>query len=320
MTERQVLRIPYVSKDLTVGQSPWVRLEQIMPPAISQFASLRDVYLLWMAASTGTSARTLRATGCPVEFVGSEIHVYLGFYAWPSDPALPFDFASALPTSSIGERQAVRKQRQMSLLINNANRCELEYYLEEVDIEWETPCYDRYGAEIEHPEVTIHSTWIDFSTEIFAVIRVTGMAIGETAVCEMVLDRPMTEEAISEAEQDEIKRKNLEADILAPVPKSRLNGYKVENLENTITVTWQDLDGSTRTDQLRLEIPLCVQEVLKFCPDMFKTILILCLKTSTLQVYYNACKWDHVIAAIEGANPQRWCTRIDKGIEGPWRG
>jgi len=75
---------------------PWVRLEQITPAQTRKFASIADVYRAWTLAVAGMSPSKRRTQGCPVEFFENVVRFFLGFYAWPSDPSLPYTLTATM--------------------------------------------------------------------------------------------------------------------------------------------------------------------------------------------------------------------------------
>lgn len=292
-------------------REPFVALEQIVPAETEQFAGMADVYRLWMAAATGTSARTLRPDGCPIEFSGENIIVRLGFYAWPSDPDLPFELSPAI--GELSEHRLVEIPREFSVFVDNRNQIDLPYFMREVSVQWESPTFNRNGGSIPAPAIADNGTRLNFSTDVFGAARISGTAVGYYVEAVMTLSRPLTEEEVTMEEQLEQQLFNedgIEYFIAAPVPASRLNGYKISNLENTITAAWQNLEGGTETRQLPLEIPQCVQDALALCPGMYQYVLRWCDEVATLQVYYNACKYDEVIGAWEGDDRTRYCSQM----------
>ncbi len=291
----------------------WVRLEQVKPIKLAYYANAQDIYKMWNAAVTGRSAQTIRPPGCPVGFAGDNIYVWLGFYAWPSSPDLLYTLSPSVGT--IGPEQRIRKAREFSLFSDNASRLDLPYYLEDASWYWETPCFNRYGERIGSPAIISHGNWLEFSGEVFGCLRIKGMAIGGYYVSEMILNKPLTTEELT-VEQSKVlqqeQQEEYESDgILVYVPPqiTRLNGYKIENLENTIMASWMELDGSTDTDQLRLEIPPCVEDALAFCPDMNEIIVLLCREVSTRNVYYSTCTGE-LIVIWDGIDPMKYCVDI----------
>lgn len=301
-------------------REPSVTLEQIVPPETAQFASMADVYRLWLAAATGTSARTLRPDGCPIEFSGQNVIVRLGFYAWPSDPDLPFTLAPAL--GELSALRLVEMPREFSLFVNNASEVNLPYYMRGVTVAWESPTFDRDGNRIAAPAIAEDGNRLRFSAEVFGAARVTGLAIGYYVESIMTLSRELTEEEVPAeeiAEQQHFSEDGVEYFITSPVPTKRLNGYKVENLQNTITATWQDLAGKTVAEQLRLQIPQCVEDALALCPGMYEYVLRWCDEVKKLLVYYNACKGTIIGQWLDDENPIKYCsqsTMLDD--PGPW--
>lgn len=305
--------------DTASQPEPFVALEQIVPAANTQYASMADVYALWLAAATGTSARTLRPNGCPIEFSGADVIVRLGFYAWPSDPDLVFTLAAAL--GELSTWQLVEIPREFSVFINNADQIDLPYYMREVSKEWETPAFDRRGNGIPKPTITVLGTRAKFSTEVFGAVRFSGLAVGFYVESIMTLRRELTSEEVpieEIAEQQHFTDDGIEYFITSPISATRLNGYKVENLQNTITASWPKLDGTIDSEQLRLKIPQCVEDALALCPGMYQHVLRWCDTITPWQAYYNACKGT-MIGVWPGDNPTRYCSQITMSEDpGPW--
>jgi len=299
----------------------WVKLEQIIPSKNLQYAGVWDVYKLWTAAVTGTSARAMKIAGCPVEFDGTKIKVYLGFYSWPSNPDLIYNVTPALGT--IFSTEIVKKSREFSVFVDNSSEISLDFYLEDATIVWESPCYNSVGEMIPRPSAVCNGTKIQFSSEVFGAVRIFGKAVGQYHVCEMVLDKEIAEEPTPTEELNEqalYTKNGTQYHIVSGIPSTRLNGYKIENLENTITVTWLNTEGLTMTEQMPLEIPQCVQDILAFCPGLFPYVLLWCDTISTRQVYYNSCVDPaEVIAVFDGNDPQSYCSKMSSFTDpGPW--
>lgn len=291
----------------------WITLEQIVPLEITTYASLKDLHEMWISAATGKSAKHIRSATCPVEFDGETIRVFLGFYVWPSSLSLPFTLSSAM--GEIGPQRAVRLWKEFSIFADNRSQIDLPYYMENVAVIWESPTFDRFGTEIPHPTFEIvEGNAVKFSSEVFGAFRVAGTARGYSYDVTMELSKPVEE--IEPPDDYTIYPKDV---IIWGVPpaKTIFNAPKIENLENTITATWTDRE-ETESEQLRLTIPKCVEALLEMCPDMYKTITLLCNKISTQQVYYNACTGE-VMYVVDGVNPQKFCTPISgRVVANPW--
>ena len=287
-----------------------------MPKENAEYASLRDLHDMWIAASTGQSAQLMRPSTCPVEFENDIIRVMLGFYTWPSSPDLPFSLSPAMGVISAGQK--IEKVKEFSVFVNNQDSFALEYYMTEISTYWETPTFDRDGGDIPAPVVTIDGNYLRFSTEVFGAIRIKGIAIGFHHVVTMELEKGVDQEPSAETEPAETPFD--EDDIITGLPEYwDWNSPKIENLENTITATWVDGEES-ETEQLRLELPLCVEELLKMCPNAYTSLTAICNEISTLTVEYNACT-GAVIRVYFGKDPWRYCTIIPPGttaIANPW--
>lgn len=291
----------------------WAHLEQIVPKEVDDYASLKDVHDLWLAAATGKSAGLVRASTCPVEFDGDTILVYLGFYVWPCRPDLPFSLSAAMGEINAGQK--VERPRQFSLFVDNRAEIELDFYMESVAVAWESPTFDRFGAAIPAPSYTvIDGVTIRFETEVFGAARITGTAIGFHHVITMAINKPVT--AIAEPAPPQLPDDDMVIIGVNPYVQDQ-DAPKIGNLENTITVTWQDGEEA-ESEQLRLVIPKCVAALLAMCPDMFKTIVLICSETSTLTVYFNACT-GAIIAKVPGKDPHSFCTVLASGAAAnPW--
>jgi len=299
----------------------WVKLEQIVPSKILKYANIWDVYRLWTAAATGTSAKAIKIAGCPVEFDGTKIKVYLGFYSWPSKPDLIYNVTPALGT--IFSTEIIKKPREFSVFVDNSSEVSLDFYLEDATIIWESPCFNSVGELIPYPTAIFDGIKLKFNRECFGAVRIFGKAVGQYHVCEMILDKEIKEEGVPEEEikeQSEYTKDGVEYHILSKIPTTRFNGYKIENLENTITATWLNEEMLTMTEQLPLEIPQCVQDILAFCPGLFPYILLWCETISTRQVYYNTCTNPaEVVAIFDGEDPQSYCSKMSSFTDpSPW--
>ena len=106
--------------------------------------------------------------------------------------------------------------------------------------------------------------------------------------------------------------------IVTDLTPEKLNADKIANIEITVTVTWEQPDGTLGTDQLRLEIPQCVLDVLSFCPGGAPYYLLWCEKSSDRQVYYSGCTGE-VISVRDGVNEKSYCSKIALDRDpGPW--
>jgi hypothetical protein len=295
------------------ASAAWAHLEQIVPADVDDYASLKDVHDLWLAAATGKSAALLRASTCPVEFDGETILIHLGFYVWPCRPDLPFTLSAAL--GEIGAGRKIEKSRQFSVFVDNRDRIDLDFYMEQVQVVWESPTFDRFGAAIPAPGYTvIDGVTISFDTEVFGAARITGIAVGFHHVITMEISKPVT--TIEDPPPPQLPDDNMIIFGVNPYVQGQ-DAPKIENLENTVAVTWQAGD-QTQCEQLRLVIPKCVATLLAMCPDMYGIIVLICSETSTMTVYFNACNGE-ILTEREGKDPHSFCSPLAAGdVINPW--
>lgn len=316
------------SIDLTLSSrllnwaTAWCRLEQIIPDESETAPNVGDLYNLWLAAATGRSAQRLRPASCPVELDGDTIRAFLGFYVWPSAPALQYRLSSAL--GKIGPRMAISKHREFSVWLDDVDRYALPYFMHGVSVIWETPTFNRYGVRAERPAVTVEAgIWLVFSAQVSGAIRVAGLAIGASVVLEMEFKKGLVEEGTNGADNEDWHRGPNGEIILNPTPNNRLVSERISNVKNVISVTWQGgedsvlqnevVDTSTSTSQLDVVLPQCLADLLSFCPDPFfgteDNSSLFCEQLNDKRVYYNACN-GQVLGSREGDDGQSYCSRV----------
>jgi len=312
MSEYASLRITRSAGQGTAGNL-WVRLEQIVPAKTQRYASLADLYRSWMYAASGKSASRVRMSGCPVEFDGTVVRFFLGFYAWPSDPELPYQLTTTI--GQVGPQQLVELPREFSAFANNATIIDLECYMVDVTVVWETPVYDRYGEQIEEPEVVNMGNHLKLSHEIFGALRISGKAVGGYHVLAVEVDKGLWNEPNAPAPEQVQGDKTF----INQLPENTTNSNKISNIEATVTAFWLGVkNNNTDTDQLRLEVPQCVLDILNWCPGNPLFVLDWCHEVSSTQVYYSTCTGE-VLKVCNGLDPQRYCTRVELQQDpGPW--
>jgi hypothetical protein len=295
---RQPLTLNYTPGPDVAGVGSWLHLEQIAP--VDEYANARDVYDMWLAASTGRSAQLLRSSVCPVEFIGDTVNIYLGFYVWPSLPDLAYSLAASNGTINPG--QHIRQHREFSVFIDNQDSIDLPYFMEKVSIAWETPTFDQYGASIPAPTITAAGNQIEFSTEVFGAVRISGMAIGWHHLLMISIDKPIT----AEPENGSVYYPSA-TEIYEPGPI--LTSDKISNVSSTVTASWVD-GAETKNEQLSMKIPKCVEDLLNMCPENWK--FQLCWEFVDKIYYYNACKGE-IMYVRDGQDVTSFCTAIAPG-------
>lgn len=309
-------RIAFVSTDVATGlEDPWVKLEQTKPSKIAQAVTMREIYRMWMMAAQGQSARRMRSAGCPIEFIGSQIHIYLGFQAWPSTPEMSFDLQAS--TGKIINRKNIEKQREFSVFVENVTNVKLPYYMRDISLHWETPCFNRYGEQIDAPTITLAPTEISFDSEVFGGLRITGTALGVSAIAHITIDKPITEDDSLYDPHATGATTIYQSGVYSTTkPKpANLNSTKIEAPSCTITASWQGLT-ETKTDQLRLEVPQCVIDALNMCPGMWDKFAEFCWEQKKITVYFDGCTGEQKHSKI-GYDGRSYCSKIEV-VDRPW--
>jgi len=283
-----------------------LRLEQIIPlEGGTKYATLRKLARMWLLATTGTSPKLYRADDCPVEFEGDTIRIFLGFYVWPSDLTTPYSLRLAMGRiDELHGAQKIERLKEFSIFIDNQAEYELKYYLKDIESAiWETPTFDRHGAEIEPPTMDVSGgNTLKFSKEVFGCLRLRGWAVGFKHRIIMELSKPIDTDPDSEI----FKSITDDHNISGIIPEYwNWNAPVIENLENIVTATWVSGEEE-RSVELRLETPECVEALLKMCPNFYDTIVEHCMIMKKGLVYYNACTGEILGFEIK-ENPHRFC-------------
>lgn len=323
------LRAALVSRASSNYRSCWVRVEQIIPEEVENFANIADVYNLWMSAATGRSAVALRPDGCPVEFEGKITRVFLGFYIWPSRLDLQYSLTVAM--GKLGDARQVRPLRAFSAVLDLADRHALPYYMSSATVRWETPAFNAAGEQILPPPQPrlVDGIWLVWDEPLYGVIRVNGPAVGQSVILTMefereIISRPMTDDEIQTWRS--VPGGGL---ILTPSPESTYDSHRITDIKNAITVHSPcggdgvdkgDVETTTwASETTDIIIPECVKRALELCPGDLDDTLLNCDALPDKRVYYNACT-GAVLGTEEGDDGSSYCSRIDTAPEAsqPW--
>ena len=248
-----------------------------------------------------------------MEFEGETVRIFLEFYVWPSELATPYTLRLAMGRLDTDHgAQRVDRLKEFSIFIDNETEHELKYYMRDIESAlWETPTFDRYGAEIEPPTMeVINGNTIKFSTEVFGCLRLRGWVAGFKYRIIMEISKPVDTDP--QGVQPAAPPGDENVHLIGALPEYwNWNAPIIENLENVLTAVWMS-DGEEQAVELRLEIPECVEALLKMCPNFYKTIVLLCQEVSTLRIFYNACTGE-LLRAVPGKDPQSFCTPLFDG-------
>lgn len=226
----------------------WAKLEQEYIPVASQSAGLSDLYQMLALVMAGQDAYQYAWDACPYAtlIIGDEsdtVAVKLDFYVWASDLSLAYSLSADIGEISPGV--VVKLERSFDVIVDGTDTIDLGFLFSGTLIP-EMPCFDDMGAVVPLPDIEIDGSVLRLSRPVTTVLRATGIATGYQHQVVMYLVK-----ALADADQDN--------------PVIDKTGYKIENLENTITCKWIDEAGKGQQDDLDLEIPSCVEDLLADC-------------------------------------------------------
>lgn len=221
-----------------------VRLEQAGLPDIDELVNLGDIYQMLLGAWSGISAQSLPPEDCPFSYEDGVVTVALDFYAWPT--ALDLDYGVTASIGTLGEPVRIEIEKEFDQILDHTDLVTLPYYLEGAQLTWQSPAFDRNWRVIDRPTVTMDGSTLRLSEPVFGVMRIKATAVGYLHTVRISLVK-------QEETEDEDGNLNM-------------TGYKIENLQCTVTASWIDENGKFQTFPLDLEVPECVKDFLDECP------------------------------------------------------
>jgi hypothetical protein len=269
------------------SHSPWVKLEQIVPKNLARYATIKDLYDFWLTAKTGSSAQLIKKSDvCPVEIENGIIRLWIDFYVWLSNPATPYSLQIGIGT--LGERVYIEAHKAFSLLANNTTEIDLPHYFANyTSFTWESPTFDRDGNQIYDVGISlVDGCWLQFSEEVFGVVRVSGNAIGYK------------------------ERLTIEVDKGEETEGGTWVEYTLEDFNVDITVTTADNEEIMHLTDATL--PECINTLLTMCPnqeniDMCETFAQAGLLGKLMTVYYNSCTGEVIHVELSSLRDSNFC-------------
>jgi hypothetical protein len=253
------------SVDLTITlQSPtsaasqdWVHLEQ---PGVNSNRITRDDFERMLAlVLTGNSAHQYMQPDCPAVVGEESISTDLTFFSWPSRLDLPYTIGTELTVK--GSPVSVRLDREFDAVARLSDVVDLPYFMEGIIAFWQTPCYNRLGEWVDPAIITPAGSRLLLSAEVFGVLRVIGTARGSRHT------------------------------LTLQVPKTAAT--KITDLKPTVSALWGLVreDGTQENEQLELEIPGCVEDLLAVCPDgeLVRSKVTPAVASTDPTIYYSTC-------------------------------
>lgn len=283
---QSILTINY-SRPIVSAPPLWVKLEQIIPQGLRSYASIKDLYDLWLAAKTGRSAQNIRLGDvCPVEVEGKIVRLWIDFYVWLSDPSLPYSVSAGI--GSFSAQEVTNTHKEFSLVVEDAAYLNLPYYFgPDIEVFWESATFDSLGEQIHNVTITVvNGNRLYFSEEVFGVVRVSGSAAGFK------------------------QRLTLEVEALTDQATGEYIEYTLTEFNVDIIVT---TDFSEETMHLSdSTLPECVRELLSRCPnqeniDLCTSFAERGLLGKILTVFYNSCTGEVLSTSLSDMQEGEFC-------------
>jgi len=308
----------------TIGHR-FVHLTQPIEDGMNKTASIFDISQMIERAKSGMSAHTYKKDSCPAGVTKDGVTVRLDFNSWPSYPTIKHTIYSNI--GEVSPPEIIEEYTEFSLVFGMTSVVEIDFILKDItSIKWETPCYDKKGRMLFNKEVWMDGlTTVRTSEELFGVVRICGTKVGakHTLVANIIKsypirpDEPILEEGIT---SDMLEEYWAYTDVNTwngePVDENDtvdMTGLSIDNLSIVITSEWLDKDGKIATEQIGLNIPQCIQDLLSNCDGNLENSTNIGTKACSsddqqvLTVYISSCTGKVIEERITKEDPDSWC-------------
>ncbi len=269
--------------ETVLDHCPAVTLEQPGFAAGSDTVTIKQLTEMVNAARNGDSAWTVMRDACEyVEFDAEDeglIHVRLPFFALPTDPSLDFELTAGGVTLAGGWRTTLQKTRDA--VFSGSDVAQLPYCYSSGRLTALMPAYSDTGRRLE-VTAALQGDSVRLSQPATTVYRVDGEVTAYRYEAQLTLDKkPKKTVVYRDSAGRELRRE--EAEMWQQATASSV----------AVLAVWlcQTAQGGLeqRTAQLSLQIPGCVNALLKVCPDGRRKEPFPLPPVKTLRVYYSTC-------------------------------
>lgn len=239
----------------------------------SSSVDLKDLVQMLNLTKAGISSRKYLYEVCPYASINDDVlTVILNIYVDVSSLDLSHTISSS--QGFLSDKSIVTNPTSFDLIFDHTDTAKFSSLFEGTATN-EMPFYNDYGEEIV-PEVTMLEHKVNLSESASTVLRCSGTSTGYKYTITLTLDSTPVDVV----------------DYYTHLPTGEtVPGYALENLDTTITVKWSDRNGVENTEELELQIPPCVEDLLNICGDGNKLASVVLINSgeSNYVVYYSTC-------------------------------
>lgn len=230
------LTITYTPTATTSGAD--IRLTLAQEPVDKRSGLLQaDLDRMLALVLSGQSARRYKPARCAAWVRETTVGADLVVHAWPVPEDLVYTLEAVGCTADPPTR--VQVEGEFDLVVAMTTSVDLPATFAGLAYTWQTPCYNRFGEQVQAPAITVHPARLELDAEVFGVLRITGQAIG---------DRYAITYTVQKMQAGQVLR--------------------YEDLpEAAVMARWTDADGEPDNAQLDLALPGCLADILAACPD-----------------------------------------------------
>lgn len=242
-----------------------------------------DIYNMWILAKSGKSARNYKPGLCDVSFTDTQIFFSVEFYVFPSDLSLNYELVATQGVIRT-ERVSVEQYRSFGIFFDNTASMDVDRILEDVTMEQEMPVFSSKGELLIDAQPVISRDRISYGQSVLTALRVDGTEKGFKHTVDFTLTTV-----------DELG-----------------NNLQIDNVDCTITASWQGLNETLDVETLKLDMPKCVDYALNLCEKKPNQLCKKC-HGSVANVYYSTCDGEVIDVTIDSLyepGEDRWCVTI----------
>lgn len=319
------LKTSLTSATYDVDERRFVNLTQLAETGMDKTASMFDLAQMIAIARSGHSAHLYKKNACPAGVTDTGVNVRLPFEVWPS--SLDFNYTLSSNIGAISPPTILEEYTEFSIKFDKTNAVRLDFILKSIEsYEWETPCFSPDGNTLPNQKIRLENlSTLQTNEIVWGVVRIKGKKIGAIHILTHTLIKSYQERPDEPLPDEDITAEDLEnywgfTDVntwndqpVNPDDTVNLTGYSIENLNITIIAAWKSLKEIEEHNSKRLEIPQCVEDLLKRCDgdlDRFGgpgTSICPPSDQKQLNVYYSKCSGKVLEEREAEKDPDSWC-------------
>jgi len=268
MTDFKDLSISFHGEDSLSSSGFALELYQEINDELLGYPSYADINAMISYARSGKSAfYVLTDNSDYASFDGADVIINLPFFVRPYPSNLVYNFTHNV--QSLSTMEIIDKEYKSTIVMPMSNRIDFPTEVAVSELMWKSSAYNSSGEVVAYPDYYVSENSIIFDDSVFVVMKVTYTLIEHKYVATI------------------------------RVPKESAGGIsnEISGLKPVVIAAYNDEEGENQVEQLDLQYPAIVTDMLTACPNDSKELIIdwstsnIDKDTSTIY-YYSTCTGD----------------------------